>query len=623
MLVLQTLCLARLSTPSNTIDGLVRSLHCLTHESNTNPVPRPSHCTIFPHVISDSVVCPLSLPFHLSHPTRRAEGAKITPMIEGQMADAATTTTTPQRVARATVIVAACFVASRMLGLARDVLIAARFGTSPDYAAYVAAFRIPDLVFLVVMSGAFGSAFIPVYAELLARRQVRSAWTLANTLLTISLALFFLVWLVIFLIADIVIGSIVAPGLPPSERALAADLTRFLMLSPLLLGIGAAAKAMLESEARFTEPAIAPMLYNIGIILGALLLAPRWGVYGLSLGVVLGAGAYAAFQLWALGRTGWRYRPMIQRHVPGLREVARMLGPRLLAQVAMQANIVVLTNFASRIGQQQIAALQYAYQIFLLPYGIVALSVATVLLPTLSQYRTHGQLAELRELFGRALRSAVLLVTPAIVFFAAFDRSIVQTLFQFGAFTATSTTLVSEALRWFAPGLIAFTVVELLTRLSYSFKDSTAPVIAGGIAVACNLLSSALLLQPMGHRGLALSLSIATTVEMVVLAVLVQRRTGVSLVPTLRELGRAIPGILLLAVVSVLFSGPLAQATDPSHGRSVTQFALFVYTLTALLASYLTLLLVFRQPDILALLDRLIRYGRAPARRVRTGILDR
>ncbi len=513
--------------------------------------------------------------------------------------------------------------ASRLLGLLREILIAARFGTSPEYDAYVAAFRIPDLVFLVVMSGAFGSAFIPVYAELLTTSGRRTAWRLANTLLSFSLLTFVLVTVLTIVSAEWLIRTIVAPGLTPAAQELAANLTRVLMLSPLFLGIGAAAKAMLEAEARFTEPAAAPLLYNLGIIAGALLFAPPLGITGLAFGVVIGAAAYAVLQLGALYRSGWRFAVTVQSDVPGLADVVRLLGPRLLAQAAMQINLVVMTNLGSRLGHQAIASLQYAYQVFLLPHGVIALSIATVLFPTLARYRSLGAVDEVSQTFARSLRVSLVLTMPISVLFIFFARSIVQTLFQFGAFTATSTVLVSEALRWFAPGLVAYAVVELLTRLSYAFKDSRSPVVAAFVAVVTNLVLGLLLMRPFGHRGLALSLALATTLEMVVLATLVRKHVALSYRQVGQQCLRALPALIVLAVAAWGFAAPLERATDPTAGRSLGQVLAFVLTLSAIAMTYVTLLTVWRQPDALLFVSRVRDQVGRRVGRILGGILDR
>ncbi|MDQ3541648.1 MAG: murein biosynthesis integral membrane protein MurJ, partial [Chloroflexota bacterium] len=189
-------------------------------------------------------------------------------------------------------IVALAFAVSRVLGMVREIIIAARFGTGETYDAYIAAFRIPDLLFFIVMSGAFGSAFIPVFGGYLTQGDEERAWRLANTLLTWIVVAFLIAAQLIFLFAPQLVGTVIAPELSAESQDLAVNLTRLLLLSPLLLGLGAAAKGMLEAEDAFTLSAIAPILYNLGIIFGAIALAPVFGIYGLAAGVIIGALAH-------------------------------------------------------------------------------------------------------------------------------------------------------------------------------------------------------------------------------------------------------------------------------------------------------------------------------------------
>ncbi len=303
-----------------------------------------------------------------------------------------TTAVISQRsVAANATIVAGAYVISRFLGLLREVLIARQFGTSANYDAYVAAFKIPDLLFLVVMSGAFGSAFIPVFGGFLGRGEREKAWRLASSVLTFTTAVLLGGGLLVFLLAGPLISYVVAPGLAAPQQHLAANLTRLLLLSPLLLGLGAAGKGMLEAQDAFTVPAIAPILYNVGIISGAIFLAPKMGVYGLAVGVIAGATGHAGIQLITLFRRGLRFNPSLSHKVDGLVEVARLMGPRLIGQAAFQVNFIVMTNFASRLGASRVSAINYAYQLFMLPHGILALSISTVIFPAMArQFETRS-----------------------------------------------------------------------------------------------------------------------------------------------------------------------------------------------------------------------------------------
>ena len=280
-----------------------------------------------------------------------------------------------------TAIVASAFVVSRLLGMVREMVIAARFGTTSDYDAYVAAFRIPDLLFLVVMSGAFGSAFIPIFGAMLSKGDPARAWRLASSILSWTLVALSGMALVVVLLAGPLMRQVVAPGLNDEQLRLATNLTRMLLLSPLLLGLGAAFKGMLEAQERFALSAYAPVFYNLAIIFGAVALVPFFGVYGLAWGVIIGASLHAALQAVGLWRGGMRLRLSLDRNVDGLRQVVALMTPRVLGQAAFQVNFIVMTNFASKIAASRVGALNYAYQLLMLPYGVLALSLSTVIFP--------------------------------------------------------------------------------------------------------------------------------------------------------------------------------------------------------------------------------------------------
>lgn len=332
-------------------------------------------------------------------------------------------------------IVAVAFALSRVLGMVREVAIAARFGTGETYDAYVAAFRIPDLLFVIVMSGAFGSAFIPVFGGYLAQGDTDRAWRLANTLLTWTVVVLLVVAQVIFLFAGPLIGRVVAPELSPDAQELAVNLTRLLLLSPLLLGLGAAAKGMLEAQDAFTLSAIAPILYNVGIIGGAIALVPLLGIYGLVAGVLIGAASHVLIQFVSLLRNGLRIRPSLSLQTEGMGEVARLMGPRVLGQGVGQTNLIVMTNFASRFGEGSISALNYAQHLVLLPHGILAMSLSTVIFPRMARQFKLGKVDELRQTLVDGVGPLLFLVLPATVVLLVFRTSIVQLVFQFGSFT--------------------------------------------------------------------------------------------------------------------------------------------------------------------------------------------
>ena len=491
-----------------------------------------------------------------------------------------------------------------MLGLVREILIAARFGTSAEYDAYVVAFRLPDFLFLVVMSGAFGSAFIPVFGGLLSCGAQERAWRLANTVLTLTLAVLAIASLVSFFLAGWLIRTVIAPGLAEPQETLATDLTRLLLLSPLLLGLGAAGKGMLEAQRAFTAAAFAPVLYNVGIISGALLLAPAYGPFGLAIGVLAGALGHAGLQFGDLLRRGWRYFPVLDLRTEGLSQVGRLMAPRILGQAAYQLNLIVLTNFASRLGERYVSALNYAFQLFLLPHGIFALSLSTVIFPLMAQQFSRGDLPSVRRTLQQALSPLLCLTVPAMIGLWVFRTSIVQLLLQFGAFSELSTELVSSALGYFAPGLVAFAVVEAVTRAFYALQDTRTPVLASTITVAINIVLSWWLLPLLGHRGLALSLSLATTLEMLILLIALHRRIRGLELGFLSSLVRVLAAGAVMTLVSWPLAEPLTRATDPQSGRSIEQALAFVGTLAAATATYLIAAYYAGVPEMRALARR-------------------
>jgi len=538
-------------------------------------------------------------------PPRRAHGARPVPTPSRRPRRITLQKARPSRsVAANATIVAAAFVVSRVLGLLREILIARQFGTSGDYDAYVAAFRIPDLLFLVVMSGAFGSAFIPVFAGFLSRGEQDRAWRLASAVLTYTVLTLLVVGQLVFLFAGPLMRDIVAPGLAPPQQDLAVNITRLLLLSPLLLGLGAAAQGMLQAQDAFTLPAVAPILYNLGIIAGALLLAPTMGVYGLAFGVIVGAAGHAGIQFVGLIRRGMHFSPTLSRRVQGLGEVARLMAPRLVGQAAFQINFIVMTNFASRLGESKVSAINYAYQVFMLPHGVLALSLSTVIFPMMARQYELNQLDDLKVTLRGALGPLIFLTFPASVGLFAFRTSIVQVLFQFGSFSDESTRLVAQALAYFSVGLVAFAVVEAVTRAFYAMHDTRTPVTVAIVTVIANIALSAYLAPRLGHGGLALSIALTTVVEMAILLTVLYRRIGGLGRGLLESTIKAAAATAIMAVVALRFAGPLAQVTDPSDGRSIAGMVMFVVTLGATGITYLVSAYYLRAPELFETLDR-------------------
>lgn len=506
--------------------------------------------------------------------------------------------------AASALIVAAAFAVGRVLGLVREVVIAARFGTGETYDAYIAAFRIPDLLFVIVMSGAFGSAFIPVFGGFLARGEEERAWRLANALLTWTVVILLVVAQVILPFAGPLVAGVIAPELSPDAQGLAVDLTRLLLLSPLLLGLGAAAKGMLEAQDMFTLPAVAPIIYNVGIILGALLLTPSMGIHGLAAGVIIGAAGHAAIQFGWLLRNGLAIRPTLSLRVGGLREVTRLVGPRLAGQFVGQSNLIVMTNFASRAGDGAISSLSYGQHLVMLPHGILALSLSTVIFPRMARQFELGELGAVRQTLLQALQPLVFLTIPAAIVLFTLRESIVQIVLQYGSFTAESTSMVVDTVAWFSLGLVARSIIEPLTRTFYAMHDTRTPLLVSTVAVALNIALSWVLLDLIGFPGLAFSISVSSTVRMLILLALLANRTDHLIQGLVRPVGRMLPAALVILLVGLAISGAVARATDPANDGRLWGYPVFVLALVAMGVSYGLIARLCQVPEVTTVMSK-------------------
>lgn len=474
------------------------------------------------------------------------------------------------RIARAASLVMVLFVASRVLGLLREIVIARQFGTSAEMDAYLAAFRLPDFLFYMVAGGALGSAFIPTFTGYLTRRDLPGAWRLASAvinwvLLILSvlggIAAFFAPWIVQTLYADF----------SPDQQALTIELMRWMLISTVIFGVSGVLMGILNAQQHFLLPAFAPVVYNGAIILGAWFLGPTWGVRGLTAGVVLGAAGHLLVQIPGLiwNRQPMRYRPVLPLRDSSLHEVGRLMAPRVLGLAAVQLNFVVNTILAAGLVAGSLTALNYGWIIMLLPQGIIAQSVATAIFPTLAALVANGEFIQMRRVFGTTLRSLLFLTLPAAAGLIILAKPIVQLLLERGAFDAGSTTATAWALSLFSLGLVGHAVVEIAARAFYALKNTKTPVGIGVLAMAVNIVLSIALMRLfarlgwMPHGGLALANAIAVTLEMVILLVLLRQPLG-----GLSESGLGKPllkmGLATLGMVLVLWGVILFLPAQPS-----------------------------------------------------------
>ncbi|MFN2158894.1 MAG: murein biosynthesis integral membrane protein MurJ [Anaerolineales bacterium] len=444
------------------------------------------------------------------------------------------TTSANKQIARAAGTVMLALVLSSLTGLLRQILVANTFGTQADIDAFNAANRVSETLFTLIAGGALASAFIPVFTDLITRDKRQYAWKLASSIANIFLVVLIFTSLAALVFAPWIVRNLLAPGFSdnPAQEELAVSLLRLMLPSAVFFGLSGLLMGILNSHQIFFIPALAPSMYQLGMIFGILVLTPYMGIYGLAWGVVLGAGLHMGLQIPYLFRLNARYYSTFGLDNQDVHEVVRLLIPRLFGVAVVQLNFWVNTYIASRLEEGSLTGIVFAFALMLMPQAAIAQSIAIAAMPTFSAQVALGKLGEMRSSLASTLRGVIYLSIPAALGLILLRRPIITILYQRGAFDERSTDLVAWALLWFALGLVSHSLVEILARAFYALHDTRTPVIVGVGAMSLNVLLSFILTALfaragwMPHGGLALANTIATTLEMGGLIILMRRRLG-------------------------------------------------------------------------------------------------
>lgn len=449
---------------------------------------------------------------------------------------------------------------SRFLGVVRDRILASEFGAGAELDIYYAAFRLPDLIFNLVVLGALSAGFIPLFTSVINDYRGRrgegadansQAWRLANNVLGF---LFLGLGLLSFIgiVFAPVLTRLMAPGFSAADQDLTVSLTRIMFLSPLFLGISGVLGGILQSFKRFLIYSIAPILYNLGIILGALYLVPRWGLEGLAWGVVLGAALHFLIQLPAVWQLGFRYRLLLDWSDDRTKKIARMMVPRTLSLAISQMNLVVITIIASQLSSGSLAVFNFANNLQSFPVGIFGISYAIAAFPALAASAFDAE--KLRASFSQSFRQILFFIVPATVLIIALRAQIVRVVLGSGNFDWQDTILTMDTLALFSLSLFAQATTPLLVRVFYARHNSVTPFYIGLVSVAANVAFALGLSRTMGVVGLALAFSIGSLVNFCLLWVWLYFRVDrLDLANILRS--------ALKFLVSALAAGMAAQIT--------------------------------------------------------------
>ena len=412
-------------------------------------------------------------------------------------------------------IVAAGFFSSKVFGLVREILIAREFGTSGDLDAFFAATSFSDLLFSVIAGGALASIFIPIFSGYLVRGEAerRAAWEFASAVVNDIFLGVTILSVLGMIFASPIVEHVLAPGFAPEHRALTANLLRLVLISTIIFGVSGTLTGILHAHNHFILPALAPSLYNLGIISGALLLVPRFGILGLAYGVVAGSAMHLLIQLPGLIVHGARYFATLGLRQTGMHHLLGLAGPRLVTMLVVRVTSIIMTNLASRAGEGSVSALSFAYSLWQFPEALIGTAIALAVFPRLAAHASQGKKGELRAMYRVALFSILGLAIPAAFVAILFARPIVSLLFERGAFTGASTELVATVLQFYALAIVGESLLELTARVFYAQRDARTPML---VAIAAMLLRALLMLwwsTPGGAPGLALAYAVGAMIE--------------------------------------------------------------------------------------------------------------
>lgn len=482
---------------------------------------------------------------------------------------------------RSSFLVFFIFGLDKITGFVKLLLTTRLFGTGPEMDAFATANQLPELLLALLAAGALSAAFIPVYSGYLTRSQSSDAESLASTVLTLTLIVMGTASLLAIVAAPWLVRVALAPHFPAETQELTTQMMRIFLLAAALISVSGVLGSVLHSHQHFLTPALGRVLIDLGQIAGLIALVPIWGVYGMAWGSVLGAALTILVQLPALARQRLRLRIHINLRLKGVREVARLMGPRIVTLGAFQAIDLVFIRLASSLPGGSIAAFYYAMLVMLsMPKSLFGAAISQVIFPTMAEQHNTGSSQLLRVTVSQGLRATWLLLLPAAVGLLVLGRPAVAFLFERGAFGPESSALVFLLMAIFSVRLLGEASYDVLTLTFFAQHNTRVPMWATLGWMVLNGGLSFVLVGPFGIAGLAWATSISALALATALFVL-NLRVGSVDVPMLRAtLWRALVSCLgLCAVVLLLHQMRLPPALfilAGAGGGGIAFFGLYV-----------------------------------------------
>lgn len=434
----------------------------------------------------------------------------------------------------AALLVAMSSLTSRFLGVFRDRILAGEFGAGDTLDIYYAAFRIPDFIFNLLILGALSAGFIPIITSLIKDHECKKdhlfnknpnkeVWELSSNILNIlGISIFFIS--VIGIIFAPSIMKIITPGFSGEKQMQVANLTRIMFLSPFFLGISSVLGGILQSFKRFFIYSLSPVIYNLGIILGAIYLVPMWGIYGLAWGVVIGSFLHMMVQVPVIFQLGFKYVPILDFKDRNIIKMGKLMVPRVMSLGISQIELLSITIIASILPSGSLAVFNFANNLQSFPIGVFGISLAIAAFPTLSIVAFNEK--KLVENFSNVFRQIMFFIIPATVLFLTLRAQIVRVVLGSGSFDWNDTVMTFETLRYFAISLFAQASLPLLARVFYARHNSKTPFFVGIFSAIVNVVLALYFVRHGDVSSLALSFSIASITNFLILWIMLHREVG-------------------------------------------------------------------------------------------------
>ncbi len=518
-----------------------------------------------------------------------------------------------RRLARSTAIFSAATGISRVLGLVREMVSAYYFGVTGAINAFTVAIQIPNLVRALLADAALSGAFVPVFSDLLEKGERQRAWRVASTLFWLALLALGAVTAVFILLAPLLLRPFGNPG---GDFDLAVSLSRILFPIVVLLGLSGIVVGILNTYEHFAAPALAPVAWNLVIILGLVIGIPRIDsanaeLYLYAALVVLGTLVQLLLPVpWLRGLDG-KLTLVLDWRDPAVRRVFTLMLPVTLTIGLINVSAVVDTLFASRLLDPELApaAIDKAFRLYMLPQGMFAVAVTVVLFPTLARLAARGDTHGLRRALDGGLRQIAFLLIPAGLIAIVLADPIVRLVYQRGEFTAADTTVVAQCLQAFSIGLVFNGWMLILNRGFYAVQTNWVPTAVALGVVGLNAAFDAIFYQ-LGVWGIPLATSVVNVLGTITLLVMMRRRVGLHAV---RETGRALVRICAAAVLGATIALVVWVVLDDWLGRGlVAQIVSLGSALTVAVLTYLGSAKVLGAEEVNALLLLRARRGKAP-----------